>query len=104
MKLKSGKIVRRGKCRLIFQGGKQGATWQGWAKIRAEAEKGNLHRGEKEARKQQDSVGKEGLPSRYEKVDVTGQAWGRSGREESTNKRKKQALSLFLPSPGLVEN
>jgi hypothetical protein len=50
--------VRRGKCRLIFQGGKQGATRQGWAKIRAEAEKGNLHRGEKEARKQQDLVGR----------------------------------------------
>jgi hypothetical protein len=57
-KLKSGKIVRRGKWRLIFQGRKQGATRQGWAKIRAEAEKGKLHREEKEARKQQDLVGK----------------------------------------------
>jgi hypothetical protein len=60
--------VRRGKCRLTFQGGKQGATRQGWAKIRAEAEKG---KGSKEARKQQDLVGKEGLPSRYEKVNGT---------------------------------
>jgi hypothetical protein len=82
---------------------RQGATRQGWAKIKAEAEKGNLNR-EKKARKQQDPVGKEGLPSRYEKVDVTGQAWGGSGREESTNKRKRQALSLFSPSPGLAEN
>jgi hypothetical protein len=31
---------------------RRGATRQGWAKIKAEAEKGNLHRGEKEARKQ----------------------------------------------------
>jgi hypothetical protein len=83
---------------------RRGATRQGWAKIKAEAEKGNLHRGEKEARKQQDPVGKEGLPSRYEKVDVTGQAWGGSGREESTNKRKRQALFLFSPSPRLAEN
>jgi hypothetical protein len=63
-----------------------------------------LHKGEKEARKQQDSIRKEGLPSRYEKVDVTRQAWGRSGREELTNKQKRQALSLFLPSPRLAEN
>jgi hypothetical protein len=73
-KLKSGKIVRRGKCRLIFQGRKQRATQQGWAKIRAEAEKGKLHKGEKEVRKQQDLVGNEGLPSRYKKGDVTKQA------------------------------
>jgi hypothetical protein len=71
-KLKSGKIVRRGKCKLIFQGRKQGATRQGWAKIRAEVEKGKLYRGEKEVRKQ-DLMGNEGLPSRYEKVDVTRQ-------------------------------
>jgi hypothetical protein len=40
----------------------------------AKAKKGNLHKGEKKARKQQDLVRKEGFPSRYEKVDVTRQA------------------------------
>ena len=82
---------------------RRGATRQGWAKIKAEAEKGNLHRGEKEARKQQDPVGKEGLPLRYEKVDVTGQAWGGSGREESTNKRKDRLFPCFHPALGWLK-
>jgi hypothetical protein len=38
----------------ILRRKKQGAIRQGQAKIRAEAEKEKLHRGEKEARKQQD--------------------------------------------------
>ena len=44
--------------------------------MRVEAEKEQLHREEKEARKQQDLVGKAGLPSisRHEKVDATRQA------------------------------
>ena len=88
MKLKSGKIVQRGKYRLIFQGGRDKEPF-GRARLKSGPKQKKKNCTE-EKRKQGSSK-----TLRYEKVDVTGQAWAKM-RAEAEEKSQRTSSLLVL--------